>query len=175
MRLSILCSVDVNTISWIHQHIDRLLNGSFSKQSTLTFIDCHAENQSPWAISLRCCFYNMLKVFIIWRIWKQFKPRPGIGQYFFNNFKVVSSANMNFVKKKMWIICFHYCACCWPSAISFEDSHRPYNGYSAQPARASTSGIMTVWGQWTNTGVSLIDPFGLNYSWFEQKNAISIQ
>ena len=29
MRLSIICSVDVNLISWIHQHIDRLLNRLF--------------------------------------------------------------------------------------------------------------------------------------------------
>ena len=65
MRLSILCSVDVNTILWIHRHIDCLLTGSFSKQSTLTFFECHAENQPPWTISLRCRFYNMLKVFII--------------------------------------------------------------------------------------------------------------
>ena len=34
--------------------------------------------------------------------------------------------------------------------------------HPSSSARASASGIMTVWGQWTNTGVSLIDPFGLN-------------
>ena len=49
MRLSILCSVDVNTIPWIHQHIDRLLNGSFSKQSTLTSLAQYRAAIGTWA------------------------------------------------------------------------------------------------------------------------------
>ena len=40
MRLSILCSVDVNTVSWIHQHIDRLLNRLF-KSATKTTSKLH--------------------------------------------------------------------------------------------------------------------------------------
>ena len=36
MRLSILCSVDVNTISLIHQYIDRLLNRLFRSATKTT-------------------------------------------------------------------------------------------------------------------------------------------
>ena len=35
------------------------------------------------------------------------------------------------------------------------------DAHPSSSARTSVSAIMTVWGQWTNTGVSLIDPFGL--------------
>ena len=38
-------------------------------------------------------------------------------------------------------------------------------------ARTSATDVITVRGQWTNAGLLLIDPFGLNYSSFEQNNA----